>query len=396
MKKSTGPDDIPSYFVKLAAPIIISPYLTYFIETSFKLEIFPNSLKVAKVLPISKKGSNTIPENFRPISILPALSKIFEKVLSTKLLSFFTQNSVLQRTQYGFRKKHTTTQAVLDVITHINDNIYSNNYFSVLTLDLKKAFDTVNHNILLHKLEHYGIRGLGNKLLRSYLSNRIQAVSVNGKMSSFKPITCGVPQGSILGPLLFLIYINDLPNALLNQPRLYTDDTCLLISSPNIEDLNVKSKTELHNCKIWMDFNKLSLNINKTYSLLINPTVHHFSSDSIALFNIDGIQHVNVIKYLGIEIDSQLNFKSHIDNVQSKIAKGVGILFLKLNKILTSNALLMLYYALVHPHLTYGILIWSSTYKSYLNTLQLSQNKAMRAITKDDLILHLFIVDYKF
>ena len=184
-----------------------------------------------------------------------------------------------------------------------------------------------------------------------------------------------------MGSLLFLIYINDLLNALLNQPRLYADDTCLLISSPNIEDLNVKSKTELHNYKIWMDLNKLSLNINKTHSLLINPTVHHSSSDAIAFFNIDGSQHVNVIKYLGIEIDSQLNFKSHIDNVKSKIAKGVEILF-KLNKILTSNALLMLYYALVHPHLTYGILIWGSTYKSYLNTLQLSQNKAMRAITK--------------
>ena len=337
-----------------------------------------NSLKVAKVLPIFKKGSNTIPKNFRPIPILPALSKIFEKILSTKLLSFFTQNSFLQSTPYGFRKKHNTTQAVLDVITHIYDNIYSNNHSSVLTLDLKKTFDTVNHNILLHKLEHYGIRGLGNKLLGSYLSNRIQAVGVNGKMSSFKPITCGVPQGSILGPLLFLIYINDLPNALSNQPRLYADDTCLLISNPNIEDLNVKSKTELHKSKIWMDLNKLSLNINETYSLLINPIVHHSSSDAIAFFN---IQHVNVIKYLGIEIDSQLYFKSHIDNVQSKIAKGVEILF-KLNKILPSNALLMLYYALVHPHLTYGILIWGSTYKSYLNTLQLSQNKAMRAITK--------------
>ena len=143
---------------------------------SFKLGIFPNSLKVAKVLPIFKKSSNTIPKNFRPISILPALSKIFEKVLSTKLLSFFTQNSVLQSTQYGFRKKHNTTQAVLDVITHIYDNIYSNNHSSILTLDLKKAFDIFNHNKLLHKLEHFGIRGLGNKLLRNYLSNRIQAV----------------------------------------------------------------------------------------------------------------------------------------------------------------------------------------------------------------------------
>ena len=179
-------------------------------------------------------------------------------------------------------------------------------------------------------------------------------------MSSYKLITCGFPQGFILGPLLFLIYINDLPNALLNQPRLYADDTCPLISSPNIEDLHAKSK-----CKIWMDLNKLSLNITKTYSLLINSTVHHSSYNTIASFNIDGTQHVNVIKYLGIKIDSQLNFKSQIDNVQSKIAKGLGILF-TLNQIFTYNALLMLYYALVHPHLTYGILIWGSTYKSHL------------------------------
>ena len=115
------------------------------------------------------------------------------------------------------------------------------------------------------------------------------------------------PKVLFWGLLPFLTYINDLPNALLNKPKLHADDICLLISSPSIKDLNAKSKRELHNCKIWMDLNKLSLNINKTYSLLINPTVHYSSSDAIAFFNIDGIQHVNVIKYLGIEIDSQSN-----------------------------------------------------------------------------------------
>ena len=131
-------------------------------------------------------------------------------------------------------------------------------------------------------------------------------------MSSFKQITRGLPQGSILSPLLFLIHINDLPNVLFNQPRVYADDTCLIISNPKIEDLNAKSKAEIHNGKIWIVLNKLSLNINKTYSLLINPTVHHSSSDAIAFFNLDGIQHVNVINYLGIEIDSQLNFRSQL------------------------------------------------------------------------------------
>ena len=147
-----------------------------------------------------------------------------------------------------------------------------------------------------------------------------------------------------------------------------------------------------------MNLNKLSLNINKTNSLLINPTVHHSSSDAIAFFNIDGIQYVNVIKYLGIEIDSQLNFKSHKDNVQSKIAKRLGILF-KLNKLLTSNTLLMLYYALVHPHLTYGILIWGSTYTSFILILyNFRKTKPCVPLpSKDRLIeLHLFIVDYRF
>ena len=141
LKKSTGPDDIPSYFVKLAAPIL-APYLTYFIEMSFKLGVFSNSLKAARVVAVFKKGCKSTIENYRPISILPALSKVFEKVLSTKLLSFFNQNSVLQCAQYGFCKKHNTTHAVVDDVSHIYENIFSNNFSCFLTLDLKKAFDT--------------------------------------------------------------------------------------------------------------------------------------------------------------------------------------------------------------------------------------------------------------
>ena len=151
--------------------------------------------------------------------------------------SFFNQNSILQDTQYGFRKKHNTIHAVLDVITQLYDNIANNKFSCILTLDLKKAFDTVKHDILLGKLEHYGVRGICNTLLHSYLKNRNQFVSFQNNYLSLKSLSCGVPQGSILGPFIFLVYINDLPNALSNKPRLYGDNTCLTATSSSIDNL---------------------------------------------------------------------------------------------------------------------------------------------------------------
>ena len=199
IRTSTGPDDIPSYFIKTATSVLT--YLVFFISMSFKLGIFPTCLKTAKVIPAYKKDPVTKTENYRPISLLPTTAKVFEKILLNRLLSFFNQNLILQDTQYGFRKKHNTIHAVLDVITQLYITLQTTNF--ILTLDLKRAFDTIKHYILLGKLKHYGVRGICNTLLYSYLKNRNQFVSFQNNYSSLKSLSCGLPQGSILSPFLF-------------------------------------------------------------------------------------------------------------------------------------------------------------------------------------------------
>ena len=201
---------------------------------------------------------------------MPTIAKAFEKILLTRLLSFFNQNLILQDTQFGFHKKHNTIYAVLDVITQLYDNIANNKFSCILTLDLKKAFDTVKHDILLGKLEHYGVQGICNMLPHSYLKNRNQFVSFQNNYSSLKSLSCGVPQGSILGPFLFLVYINDLPNILSNKARLYADDTCLTVTSSSIENLQLLYNNELKCTKTWMDLNKLMLNETKSNKICIN------------------------------------------------------------------------------------------------------------------------------
>ena len=236
---ASGPDGIPPYFVRTAAPVL-TPYLTFFINLSFKLGIFPNSLKVAKVIPIHKHGSKSKVENYRPISLLSVISKVFEKALSNRILNFFDRNSVLHASQFGFRKNHNTTHATLDLLTEVYDNIENDKVSCLIALDLKKAFDTVNHQILLNKLDHYGIRGLCYNIIHSYLENRTQFVNIQSINSPSQFIRCGVPQGSILGPLLFLVYINDLPNALSCNSRFYADDTCLVLSDSSLDNLQKK------------------------------------------------------------------------------------------------------------------------------------------------------------
>ena len=206
---------------------------------------FPNRLKIAKVTPLCKSGPTHKTTNYRPISILSPFSKIFEKIIYNRLNNYFSTHNVLAKEQFGFRTKHSTNHVISDVtnkLQNLRDNKYST---CLISLDLSKAFDTVNHKILLNKLEKYGIRGNSLTLIRRYLTNRKLTVHINNTYSLQQTLTCGVPQGSILGPLLFSIYINDLPKASKFETRLYADDTALMLSEVKINELNENVNREL-------------------------------------------------------------------------------------------------------------------------------------------------------
>ena len=223
-------------------------------EYSFINGIFPGNCTIARIVPIFKKGERDKPTNYRPISILSCFTKIFEKIIYKRLINFLNKHNVIQKTQYGFQKNISTNHALIDVITNSFDNINNNLYTGLVFLDLTKAFDTVSHDILLHKLDHYGIRGKTNDLIQTFLQRK-QYVSVNGVNSNVLANNYGVAQGSTLGPLLFLLYINDLPSSVNCVPRFFADDTCLVYSSSNPSTLNTAINQDLKNISQWFKAN---------------------------------------------------------------------------------------------------------------------------------------------
>ena len=244
-KKAAGPDSIGGKVI-LLCPEIFAFNLTHIFNKYIELGKYPEAMKLAKVIPIYKKGDHSIPSNYRPISLLSTFNKIFEKLICKRLRHFLEVNNLLYEFQFGFRRLFSTTLSLVEITDSIRGLIDEGNYVLSLFVDFTKAFDTVDHEILLQKLNYYGIRGHANDFLRSYLSDRKQYTVVGNKSSEIENISCGVPQGSVLGPLLFLLYVNDLHKCIDDAlTRLFADDTGLHMYNKNLQELLSFSKTQI-------------------------------------------------------------------------------------------------------------------------------------------------------
>jgi len=250
--------------------LLIEP-LRYIFNLSLTSSVVPDKFKLAKVVPIYKKGETTKTQNYRPISLLSIFNKILEKLVHRRLTNFLNKKEVLYKFQFGFRKHYSTSLALLEVLDNCYNSLDAGNKIVGLFLDLQKAFDTVDHAILLSKLQFYGIRGLMFEWLKNYLSDRKQYTVVNKVSSNIGHITCGVPQGSVLGPLLFLIYMNDIHRAVPGHDvKLFADDTNVFIIGKDLQVLEREANNCLKNLQIWLTANKLSINLEKTYYALFS------------------------------------------------------------------------------------------------------------------------------
>lgn len=378
--KATGPYSLPVFILKSLHDVISVP-LEIIYNHSFATGTVPSQLKVAKVMPIFKKDSPLCVSNYRPISLLSIFNKILEKLVYQRLSNFFEKQSVIYDKQFGFRAQHSTAHALLLLTEKIRTSIDKGLYSCGIFLDLQKAFDTVDHSILLNKLSHYGVRGLPLQWFTSYLSNRKQFVCIDNVNSNYLNISCGVPQGSVLGPLLFLIYVNDFYKcSQLFDFHLFADDTNLFMNNKNLSELEALLNQELHQVGIWLSTNKLSLNIDKTSFVIFHPPQKKIPFIlQLKIFN-QNIRNDSFVRYLGIIFDCNLNWKKHIHELTKKISKNIGILT-KVRYFVSKDVMLQLYYSFFYSLITYGILIWGNTYENSLKPIITLQKKVVRVMT---------------
>lgn len=381
---AVGVDGIPIKIIKSAKEILASP-IADVINCCFEQGYFPEVFKTAKIIPLHKKGNKHDKENFRPISILPSLSKIFEALLKNSLSQFFEKNNILCSNQHGFRTNKSTTSAIENILNFIITNINSSNFVSSINLDLSKAFDLIDHDILLEKLEYYGIRGNVQKLLSSYLKNRNSVVEITqvcdtGEIkkyySSRNEIKHGVPQGSILGPLLFIIFINDLPSNSKFNITMYADDTNILISDTSLNGVVENLHLSLRDVTSWFSANKLILNLSKT-NVMFFPSFIKPHVPEIKFLDKHVLHLASSCSLLGIELDDKFSWSCHIDKLLTKLHKTIFVLS-RMKKISNVQTLKIIYYSCFESHLKYGLLLWGNS--GFSDKAFKLQKKALRII----------------
>ena len=365
--KKTSVEKLPIHVLKVIIPLL-APTLAQLFNESMATGTFPETLKMGCVIPLYKSGSRSVRNNYRPITTLSVFSKIFEKLVHKRMISFIKKFKLIPENQFGFQENKCTADAILEFLDNGYESLNKSKHLLTIYLDFSKAFDTISIPILLKKLEHYGFRNQINSWLKSYLTNRKQYVKINNTTSNTLVTKMGVPQGSTLGPLLFILYISDMKQALSNMKVLhFADDSTLYLEIDKSSNYTTHINRDLESLNEWLLANKLFLNVDKTKYMII----HNRGRPPDLNLNIGGalINRCNDHKFLGVHIDEQLNFKKHVDSLKSKISRNLGLMR-KIKFIVPSSVLRNVYFAFINSHYTYAI----TTY-GFSNSIQLSKLK---------------------
>ena len=382
-KSSTDANGISAKILKTIKYQISEP-LSHLFSLSISTGVFPSKLKTSKTIPIFKAGDHTSCDNYRPISLLSSLSKILEKIVANSLVNHLEINNLLYDNQYGFLRGRSTLHNITKLTTKISQDLNEKKFVIGIFLDLKKAFDTVSHDILLSKLKKLGITGTPLKWFTSYLSNRSQFTEIGGFKSSELAIDISVLQGSILGPILFLCFINDLHLATWLLTLLFADDTAVIDSDTDLPALIIRVNGEIQKIANWFRSNKMSVNVSKTKYIVFRPkgqkiTVNLdengvlYNSNEIGqpddpnkifklgrIYNDHPCTNERTYKFLGVHLDEFLSFDTHCTIISNKLARS-NFIISRVKNILPIKSLKTLYFALVHPHLLYCLPIYSCT-----------------------------------
>lgn len=386
--KSVGYDGIDTNTIKSCAKYICEP-LSHIINLSFEEGHFPEKLKYSIVKPLHKKGDTCDLNNYRPITLIPIFSKIIEKAMNVRMLNFFCEHNILQKEQFGFRKNSSTTLATFNLVKVISESLNYKTPVTTIFLDMSKAYDLVVHDTLLEKLDKYGVRGNAYNWVKSYLENRHQRTEISKVETCHKQSTKivykspfrknrsrAIPQGSIIGPLLFLTYINDLPRSTTSECILFADDTTLIIKDKNRLMLKNKIIDSLNEITTWLKNNNLALNVTKTK--IINFNTNRTITDNIdIIYNGKQIDEVDHTKFLGIIIDKNLTWKFHIDHICSKLDRFIFALR-RIRYTVSEQAAWCAYHGYVSSVLNYGLIIWGNS--SYAIQAFRVQKKCIRTI----------------
>ena len=375
---------IPANVLRLSADII-APSLTYIFNLSLDTGIYVDDWKRARVIQIYKSEDRRKCENYRPISILPIVSKVFEREVFRQLYGYLSNNSLLSKFQSGFRPKHSTLFGLIQMCDNLLKNMDSGQINCIVFLDVRKAFDSINHEILIDKMRiFFGVTGNQLRWFELYLNN-MQSSTMSYKRTIIEPkkIICGVPQGSILGPLLFLLYINDMPDSLSHlTPSLYADDTEIYASSNDCADLVDKVNIDLENIRKWMIQNKLQIHPSKSKHIFIGSpyNLKNKVSGNPILINNKLVPKINKYSCLGVTMDERLSWDKHIDSICSKVGASIGAMR-RVKPFVPLSTTKMLYNAIIQPCFDYCSPLWDNCGIGLKDRLQKYQNRAARAIT---------------